>query len=112
MPLPAPISSFETIIGPIELDVGGAALLYTAPGLRRISDIYLTNDNTEDTTVDLHIVPPDESTANSNKFFDDFGTIPNDVRMVTGLNYAINVGWKIYGSASATGVKLVVIAYR
>lgn len=108
--LPAPISSFETIVGPIELPVS-STLLYTSPGLRRISDIYLSQDsNARDVT--LHIVPAGATKADAHRFLIDFDTIANDLRPVTGLNYAIQKGWTIYGDSSGTGTNLVIIAYR
>lgn len=110
MALPAPISSFETIVGPIEIPTT-STLLYTSPGLRRISDIYLSQDGTA-RNVTLHIVPAGAVKANAHRFLIDFVTIANDLRPVTGLNYAIQKGWEIYGDSSDTGTNLVIIAYR
>ena len=110
MALPAAISSFERIVGPKELETD-LTLQYTAPGLRRISDIYLTSDSNA-RTVNLYVVPVGETPANSHKLLDTFSTIANDVRLVSGLNYAIRQGEMIYTSCSGTGTKLVMIAYR
>lgn len=110
MALPSTISSHERIVGPKELEVA-LTLQYTAPGTRKISDIYLTSDSNA-RTVDLYVVPVGQSPANAYKLLDTFSTIANDMRAVTGLNYPMLTGEMIYTNCSGTGTKLVIVAQR
>lgn len=110
MALPATISSHERIIGPKELEIA-LTLQYTAPGPRKISDIYLTS-GANARTVNLYIVPVGETPQSSNKLLNGFSTIANDLRPVIDLNYSIKVGERIYTDCSGDGTNLVIIAYR
>ena len=108
--LPASISSFERIIGPVEV-AQVLTLQYTAPDLRRISDIYLTSGSSA-RTVELYVVPVGQSATSSNKLLAGYSTLASDLRVITGLNYAIRKGETIWTNCSGAGVNLVVIAYR
>lgn len=108
MPLPELAERSERLYGPAELPTSDT-LLYTAPGSRTITDIYVTETGGATPTITIYIVPATDDAASANKFLGGFSTIANDMRPVTGLKIPILAGEKIYGSASGTGVNLIIV---
>lgn len=109
MPLPSTAGPYEALINLSAVGTGSAALAYTCPDKRKLTDIYLVNRTAGNLTITAYIVAPGDTAGNNNIFLPTFTILANDVRMVTGLQYALEKGYALWVVASGAGINWAVM---